>query len=130
MRKIFLVALIISLPLIVAAQSKKTIAQDLTIEEFKAKLETSPNAVLLDLRTPEELRKGTIANAEHIDYFQKDFENQIKNLDKDKVYLIYCAAGGRSEETKELMVKAGFKEVYNLSDGFDGWKKKKMPIQQ
>jgi rhodanese-related sulfurtransferase len=102
--------------------------RDLSVTEFKAKLESSPEAVLLDLRTPDELKKGIIPNAKNIDYFNLDFEKQIAALDKDKTYLLYCAVGGRSTETADLMTKLGFRKVYNLKEGFNGWSKKKMPV--
>ncbi|MBT1704697.1 rhodanese-like domain-containing protein [Chryseosolibacter indicus] len=115
---------------VTAFSQGNVISEDLTAEQFKTKLESKPGAVLLDLRTPDELKKGMLPHAVQIDYFNKNFEDQIRALDKNKVYFIYCAGGGRSGETKELMAKEGFKEVYNLPEGFDGWKKKKMPIQE
>lgn len=129
MKTLILISILFVASFAASAQGK-TVAEDLTSEQFKAKLESTPDAVLLDLRTPDELKKGMLNNAVHIDYFNKNFEDQIKALDKDKVYFIYCAGGGRSGETKELMEKEGFKAVYNLSEGFDGWKKKKMPVKE
>ncbi|MBL4658495.1 MAG: hypothetical protein JKX73_10875 [Flavobacteriales bacterium] len=34
---------------------------------------------------------------------------------------IYCASGGRSELTMKLMKEKGFKTVYHLPIGYDGW---------
>jgi phage shock protein E len=102
--------------------------RDLSVQEFKSKLDSVTGKVLIDLRTPDEIAKGVIPDAIQLDYFRKDFEAQIAKLDKTKTYFLYCAAGGRSAETAELMSKLGFKQVYNLKDGFNGWKKQKMPI--
>lgn len=103
--------------------------KDLPASEFKAQLDAEADEVLLDLRTPEEIRKGVIPGAVNLDYFQLDFEKQVSKLDKGKVYFIYCATGGRSGETLALMTKLDFKKVYNLKDGFEGWKKEKFPVE-
>jgi phage shock protein E len=104
------------------------VAEDLTVAVFKSKMDSLSGEVLLDLRTPDELTKGVIPGAVNLDYFRKDFEAAIGRLDKDKTYFIYCAVGGRSTETGVLMSRLGFKHVYNLKDGFTGWKKQKMPV--
>jgi rhodanese-related sulfurtransferase len=74
------------------------------------------------------LKQGIIPGATNIDYFSKDFEDRIAKLDPSKTYLLYCASGGRSTETMDLMKANGFKCVYNLDGGFTQWKKQKMPV--
>jgi phage shock protein E len=96
--------------------------------EFKQLADSIPEAVIIDLRTADELKTGIIPNAINIDFLAKDFETQIGNLDPLKPYFIYCAGGGRSGETAELMSQKGFKQVYNLQGGFTAWKKAGMPI--
>lgn len=112
----------------VAGYAQTTVVEDLSSAAFKSKMDSLSGEVLLDLRTPDELAKGVIPGAVNIDYFKKDFEAVIGKLDRNKTYLVYCAAGGRSTETAELMARLGFKRVYNLADGFTGWKKSKFPI--
>jgi rhodanese-related sulfurtransferase len=114
--------------LVINSFAQKKSYHDLSVQEFKSKLDTISDEVLIDLRTPDEISKGIIPQAVQLDYFRKDFEAQVAKLDKTKTYFLYCAAGGRSAETAELMTKLGFKQVYNLKDGFTGWKKQKMPI--
>lgn len=123
------IAILISFALVLAAQSYgQTTGRDLSVTEFKTKLDATPEAVLLDLRTSDEISKGTIPSATQIDYFRKDFETEIAKLDRNKTYFLYCAAGGRSTETADLMQKLGFTKVFNLKDGFTAWKKAKMPV--
>jgi len=125
MKRLLLVGVLLVFAVVVSAQEKR----NLTVQEFKSKLESTPDAVLLDVRTPEEVRKGSIANATNIDFFGKGFDEKIENLDKGKTYFVYCAGGSRSGETMELMEKLGFKKIYNLKDGFNAWKEKKMPVK-
>jgi rhodanese-related sulfurtransferase len=110
--------------IVTMAQEQK----DLSVKEFKNKMESDNQAVILDVRTHEEVEKGIIKNAIHIDFFGKEFETKIKALDKSKTYFVYCAGGGRSSETLELMSDLGFKTVYNLKGGFTAWKQQKMPV--
>jgi phage shock protein E len=111
------------------SEAQEKVYKDLSASEFKSKLETTQQEVLLDLRTPDEISKGVIPGSVNLDYFKKDFENQIAKLDHNKTYFLYCAVGGRSGETLELMKKLGFREVYNLSGGFTAWKKAKYPVE-
>ena len=79
-------------------------------------------AQLIDVRTPREFSNGFIEGAKNIDYNGDSFEKQMKKLDKTKPVLVYCAAGGRSENAAELLQEWGFKEVYDLEGGYNGWK--------
>ena len=130
MRRYSILSLLICLFIIHAASGQDKFVRDLSVSEFKAALDSVSGEVLLDLRTPEELKGGIIPGAVHIDYFDKDFEDQLIALDKNKTYFIYCAGGGRSGEAKELMEKHNFKAVYNLPEGFNGWKQARMPIEK
>jgi rhodanese-related sulfurtransferase len=87
-----------------------------------SKLMKKSGVQLIDVRTSREFSNGFIAGAKNIDYNGDSFEKQIKKLDKNKPVLVYCAAGGRSENAAELLKEWGFKEVYDLIGGYNGWK--------
>ena len=89
--------------------------------EFSAMLK-KPGSQLIDVRTSREFASGFIAGAKNIDYNGDSFEKQIKKWDKNKPVLVYCAAGGRSENAAELLKELGFQEVYDLIGGYNGWK--------
>ena len=55
--------------------------------------------------------------AVNVDYYNPSVIEQIKALDKNKIYLIYCRTGHRSLEIAQLMDKMSFSQVYNLADG-------------
>jgi rhodanese-related sulfurtransferase len=99
-------------------------------EKFQQAMDSIKDEVIIDLRTPEELKGGKMANARHIDFFGEGFEPAIQALDRNKIYFIYCASGGRSGETVELMDRLGFKTIYNLDEGFRAWTKKGMPVSK
>jgi rhodanese-related sulfurtransferase len=128
MRKVFTYFFVVGLTAFSFAQGRNF--KDLNAQEFKAKVDAKDaNGVILDVRTPDEIKSGVIPNAVFLDYFQKDFEKQVEKLDKAKTYYVYCASGARSGETVALMKKNGFKEAYNLKGGMVAWKKQKLPIE-
>ena len=94
--------------------------QDLNAAEFKEKMDTR-GVVVLDVRTPEETAAGMIAGAEELDFRAPDFQEKLGKLDRNKTYLVYCRSGGRSSSACSMMDEMGFKNVYNLVGGYQGW---------
>lgn len=92
--------------------------------DFAAKLNATPNAQLIDVRRPDEFIEGRLERAVNLNYYDKDFSEQIAKLDKDRPVFIYCKSGGRSGKATKKMAKMGFKEVYDLRGGYDGWTSK------
>jgi rhodanese-related sulfurtransferase len=93
---------------------------NLTVQEAKEVL-ADENVILLDVRTPAETARGKIEGATEIDYRDPDFAAKISALDRQPTYLVYCAVGGRSSRTCELMAEAGFDRLYNLEGGYTAW---------
>lgn len=73
---------------------------------------------LVDVRTPEEFIEGAIEGAENIDYFSAEFMAEMNKFDKEKPLVLYCRSGRRSANAAENLIKAGFKEVYNVEGGY------------
>ncbi|WP_298902539.1 rhodanese-like domain-containing protein [uncultured Psychroserpens sp.] len=95
---------------------------DLTQQEWTSKLHADDNAVVLDVRTPEEVAQGIIPNAIAIDIYKgQGFIYEVEELDKSKNYYVYCKAGGRSAQACSVMNQLGFKNTYNLIGGFSEW---------
>lgn len=49
-------------------------------------------------------------------------------LTQDQVVVVYCKAGTRGAWAGASLAKYGFKEVYNLDGGIQGWMKAGLPI--
>ena len=113
-----------------AQETQHDVVTDVSVPEFQDLIDSLQDEIVIDLRTEEELRHGKIPGAMVIDFFGPDFEPSIQKLEKNRVYLLYCASGGRSGETSELMRKMGFRKVYNLEGGFNEWAKAKMTISK
>ncbi|MFD0798107.1 rhodanese-like domain-containing protein [Maribacter chungangensis] len=95
---------------------------DLSQDEWAAKLREDNNAVILDVRTEEELEEGRIPNAKNIDiYLGQGFIDELEKLDKTKNYYVYCRSGNRSGQACAVMNSIGFENAYNLAGGFMNW---------
>lgn len=106
------------------SSAQKGGVQNISAKEMES-LMTQENVVVVDVRTDNEVRQGYISEADHfIDIYQSDFDNQIGKLDKDKTYIIYCRSGARSSTAASKMTAQGFKKVYNLAGGINGWSNK------
>ena len=80
-----------------------------------------PNTVILDVRSAGEFSGGKIRGARNLDIMSAGFVNQVKNLPKDKTYLVYCRSGNRSGQACEIMADMGFEKLKNLSGGIMRW---------
>ena len=109
--------------------SPGTLVKQIGIEEYE-QLRGNTNNVLLDVRSPAEFEKGHIPRAINIDINGSKFAEKIATLDTNKTYLVNCAVGMRSARACKKMETMGFKNLYNLTNGFDGWKKTSKPVEK
>ncbi len=103
------------------------ISQTVSVQEFQTKMHELDKAVILDVRTPEEVSLGYIEGAVNLDFRAPDFQEKINMLDKETSYLVYCAGGTRSRKAADLMKQHNFKVVYELQGGFTEWSGKGLP---
>ena len=97
--------------------------EDLYSNEFQQKITEASNAIVLDVRTPDEFRNGKIPHSINMDIMSSSFIDQIDSLDKSKTYFVYCRSGARSAQACGFMAGKGFR-VYNLAGGILNWKGK------
>jgi rhodanese-related sulfurtransferase len=101
----------------------------LTVDEFE-KRRGDKDAVVVDVRTPEEFAAGHIPGAINIPVQRSDFDQKVSALDKSKEYLVHCARGGRSATAASKMDKMGFKNLADFTGGMEAWKKANKPIDK
>lgn len=95
---------------------------DLTQEQWWEQYQQDDNAVILDVRTGEEVEEAAIPHAVNIDiYLGQGFLDAVEELDKSKNYYVYCKAGGRSHQACLLMNQLGFENTFNLVGGITEW---------
>ncbi len=101
--------------------------KDVTPQEAEALIiENAENKhfIILDVRTPSEFNAGHIDGATNVNCNASDFEERMKKFDKNNLYLLYCASGGRSSTVLKKMKTWGFTKIYHLKQGYNGWKRR------
>lgn len=90
---------------------------------------SSGAAQIIDVRTHEERKfVGHVPNTLHVAWqtgtslnrnprFVREVEAKVR---KDSVVLLLCRSGKRSHEAGKALAEAGFSDVYNISEGFEG----------
>ncbi|MBK8699393.1 MAG: thioredoxin [Saprospiraceae bacterium] len=125
---LFYAFLFVALPFVfsscLGAQSK---AVKLSAREFSSQLEKTPEAILLDVRTPEEFSKGHLKSALNYNFNDAKFEEQVAGLDRSKPVFVYCLSGGRSNSAAGLLSKKGFTSVYDMAGGIMKWRAAGLP---
>lgn len=101
------------------------IISEISIEKAKSLISgfrENDDFVIMDVRTEAEYSSGCIMGAVNIDFESSDFVKLLKLLDTRKTYLVYCKVGFRSAKAVNLMSEMGFKKIYHMKEGIDGWK--------
>ena len=73
-------------------------------------------AVVVDVRTAAEYAKGhLVVEGQGVLNIPHEQISSILGImsDRETVIVLYCKVGGRAEYAKEILTKAGFKNVYN-----------------
>lgn len=80
----------------------------------------SEQPLLLDSRSPEEFAVSHLLGAQLVDF--KGFRKETaKAWEKNRLVVVYCTVGYRSERIGEQLLKMGFKNVHNLYGGIFEW---------
>ena len=96
---------------------------NLTQQQWTELLVEDKNAVILDVRSPEEFKNGKIPNSINIDIYKgQGFVYLIDDLDKSKNFYVYCRSGARSGQACTVMNKMGIPNAYNLLGGIMEWR--------
>jgi phage shock protein E len=74
----------------------------------------SPDAVVIDVRTPAEHASGHLEDALLLDVTGGDLQAAIPTLDPNAEYLVYCRSGNRAGQAIDLLEDAGFTDLTNL----------------
>jgi thioredoxin len=88
---------------------------------FAEKIKTTPQAAIIDVRSPEEFAGQHIDNAINIDWNGDNFDGKIGKYDKSKPIFVYCMSGGRSKKAAEKLSELGFTKIYELQGGIMKW---------
>lgn len=97
---------------------------EITVYELKAKMDRKDDFLLLDVREPYEYQIAKIPGSKLIPL--GELEKRLKEIEpyKDKEVIAHCKSGGRSAKAVELLLRSGFKKVWNVVGGIGEWSNK------
>ncbi len=92
-------------------------------EELVVMLENKSDYQFVDVRTYLEYQEMKISGFDYIMdvYIIENDRSSFSQLDKDKPIVLMCNSGNRSVDATAIFYKEGFTEIYNLTDGIQGW---------
>lgn len=83
------------------------------INQGVADYRNAPEAVLLDVRTPQEYREGHVPGSKNVPVQQLDkVVSVVEN--KDTILYVYCYSGARSRQAVSLLQRMGYRNVNNI----------------
>jgi rhodanese-related sulfurtransferase len=79
--------------------------------------------LFIDVRTREEYDAEHIAGFNLVidQYILEDDQSILDELDTSRPVVIMCNSGNRSVDASNIFLDYGFTEVYNLTNGIQGW---------
>ena len=87
------------------------------------------DAVVIDVRTADDFRKGHISGAVNVPASQlkaKDF-SQIQKY-QQKPLILVCESGMTTASVGRILTKADFTQVYSLRGGMADWRTQNLPV--
>jgi len=83
-------------------------------QENEFELLSSNEAIVIDVRSLEEVKTGIIESAIHIEWTKVSEEINRLNLPKEQSIFLYCRSGNRSGKAEIALENIGFTNVVNL----------------
>ena len=107
------------------AAAKKNI-QEISPEDAASALKRG-DALLIDVRDPDEWEEGHIPGAKNFSRGTVELEIEEAAPDLSTAIITHCGGGGRSALAAESLQRMGYKNVKSMAGGFKGWKAAGLP---
>ena len=101
---------------------------DITVLEAKELIEETPDLIILDVRTVSEYEENHLETAINIPI--DELQIRLDELNKKNKIIVYCRTGNRSSTAIEILIEAGYTEIYHMYEGISIWIQKNYPIVQ
>lgn len=107
--------------LLVGCSNLNDVSPEEAAELFKAH-----KAIIVDVREPEEWNEQHIQGAIFMPL--GDVKNRLHELAayKTSTVIMQCRSGKRSAKAAQILMDAGFKDIYNMQGGILAWSKAKL----
>lgn len=99
------------------------------LEEFKGAFDRKEDAVILDVRNPDEYAAAHIPGAVNIARGLLEFNIWTVVPDTNKKVYVYCRTGGRAALATKQLNELGYKNAVAVREGIRDWVKAGYPIK-
>lgn len=108
--------------------NKKNMYTDVSIKEGQKLIDSNADLIIIDVSPAYD--EGHLPGA--INYPLKDdcLAKSIPDLDRSEDYLVYCHSDAAAMKGAQMLVDAGFKNVYRLDGNFSGWVDAGYPVEK
>ncbi|MRG85743.1 MBL fold metallo-hydrolase [Salinibacillus xinjiangensis] len=110
-------------------------SKSITTKELAQKVINHEETLILDVRNTDEFDNWKIEGGK-VEVINEPYFNLLdgvgpvaEKLNNDQEIIVVCAKGGSSEMVADLMVEAGFTNVYNLEGGMKAWSEHLEPVK-
>jgi len=86
------------------------------------------NALVVDVRTPADFKKGHILNALNVPHAKLGERIDELGKEKGRPIVVYCALGGVAAQAAHQLKKAGYAEAYPIRGGLNNWLGASLPV--
>jgi adenylyltransferase/sulfurtransferase len=90
----------------------------LSVKEYKRRIDRGEDLFLLDVREPYERQIAQIGGTL---IPQNDVPNRLAEIPRDKEIVVQCRSGARSQRIAEFLKQSGYTNVVNLAGGILAW---------
>ena len=87
----------------------------------------APNAVVLDVREPEEFERGHVPGAVNVP--QSDIATRLDEIPRDRPILTICQSGMRSVRSAQFLRQQGYQNVASVVGGTAAWRAAGRPVE-
>jgi rhodanese-related sulfurtransferase len=102
---------------------------EISAAEAKEKVDSGASLFILDVREPDEFKKGHVPKAINIPRGLLEFKVTKEIPNKDAKILAYCKSGGRSCLACSTLLAMGYKNAVSIAGGWKAWLKAGYPVE-
>lgn len=106
-----------------AADSSTTLPREVSVQQAKELVDSG--ALLLDVREPSEWNELHVPGATLIPL--GELAGRVSEVPQDQQVVVLCRSGNRSQQGRDILLNAGYKNVTSVSGGILDWQANNYP---
>lgn len=103
-------------------KSRNSDENNIDYESAKTILKNDKNAILIDVRSPQEYKEGHLDRSINFPLYDLERNNEEILKNKENTIILYCQSGNRSNKALEILKQKGYKSLYQIEGGLDNMK--------